>query len=78
MLLETHAPGATLACRLEDREGWPLVAVPAPCSMTATLQAGRYVWTQLPLSVESQISWNPMYTRVASSGSTPISWSYAH
>src|SRR6187551_586304 len=31
-----------------------------------------------PLSVESQISWNPMYTRVASSGSTPISWSYAH
>lgn len=54
MVLETHAPGATLSCRLEDKDGWPIFKVPSVCSFSTKLDAGRYVWIQLPLTVESQ------------------------
>jgi hypothetical protein len=54
MRLETHAPGATLACRFEDMDGWPLVPVPGPCRLDTKLARGRYLWTQFPLTVESR------------------------
>lgn len=51
--LSTSAQGARLSCRLDDAEGWPLEAVPAPCSGARLLRAGTVSWTQLPLTVES-------------------------
>jgi len=51
--LSTAAQGAQLQCRLDDRAGWPLVPVPAPCQQTLELPAGKYLWTELPLGVES-------------------------
>lgn len=54
MRLETHAPGATLACRFEDLDGWPLVPVPGPCRLDTKLARGRYLWTQFPLTVASR------------------------
>jgi hypothetical protein len=51
--LATTAPGAQLACRLEDAEGWPLVAVPSACALQLPLRKGEYLWTQLPLTVDS-------------------------
>jgi hypothetical protein len=47
---------AQLACRLEDRDGWPLQAVPSSCTLAPQLKAGTYRWIQLPLSVDSQRS----------------------
>ncbi|MGA9525382.1 MAG: hypothetical protein WBV82_28240, partial [Myxococcaceae bacterium] len=49
----TTAPGAGLECRLEDDEGWPVVRVPTACEGSFTLPPGRFLWTQLPLTVES-------------------------
>lgn len=53
--LATTAQGAggALGCRLDDAEGWPLTAVPTSCSAPRTLAKGTYLWTQLPLTVES-------------------------
>ncbi|MGC4000340.1 MAG: hypothetical protein QM767_24030 [Anaeromyxobacter sp.] len=51
--LSTSAPGATLQCRLEDPEGWPLFRVPGRCELELPLPAGELLWTQLPLTVES-------------------------
>ena len=51
--LGTTGQGVSLQCRLDDRKGWPLVPVPTPCESTQLLAAGTYLWTQLPLTVES-------------------------
>lgn len=51
--LTATALGAQLRCRLEDRDGWPLEAVPGPCRTTQELPQGEILWTQLPLTVES-------------------------
>jgi hypothetical protein len=51
--LSTAAPGARLQCRLDDPQGWPVVTVPTPCEQSMRLAQGTYLWTQLPLTVES-------------------------
>jgi hypothetical protein len=51
--LDTTAQGATLSCRLDDAQGWPLERVPTNCSGTRPLTPGSWLWTQLPLTVES-------------------------
>jgi hypothetical protein len=51
--LSTAAPGAQLQCRLDDPKGWPVVTVPTPCEQSLRLAKGTYLWTQLPLTVES-------------------------
>ncbi|MBN2359743.1 MAG: hypothetical protein JXR83_09840 [Deltaproteobacteria bacterium] len=51
--LDTSGQGVQLQCRLDDRDGWPLVAVPTPCRASHELARGRYRWSQLPLTVES-------------------------
>lgn len=51
--LGTTAQGASLMCRIDDLEGWPVEAVPSPCVGTRALGAGTYQWTQMPLTVES-------------------------
>ncbi len=51
--LSTAAQSGSLQCRLDDPQGWPVVAVPAPCTSTLVLSKGSYLWTQLPLTVES-------------------------
>jgi hypothetical protein len=51
--LSTAAPGAQLQCRLDDPKGWPVVTVPTPCEQSMRLARGTYLWTQLPLTVES-------------------------
>lgn len=51
--LSTAAPGAQLQCRLDDPKGWPVVPVPTPCTQALRLTQGTYLWTQLPLTVES-------------------------
>ncbi|MFO0593991.1 MAG: hypothetical protein U0228_01770 [Myxococcaceae bacterium] len=43
----------TLACRIDDPDGWPLERVPTSCSSERELRAGTWLWTQLPLTVES-------------------------
>ncbi|OJT19980.1 hypothetical protein BO221_32785 [Archangium sp. Cb G35] len=51
--LSTAALGARLQCRLDDPQGWPVVTVPTPCEQPLRLAKGTYLWTQLPLTVES-------------------------
>ncbi|MFT3841664.1 MAG: hypothetical protein QM723_32040 [Myxococcaceae bacterium] len=51
--LSTTGQGVSLQCRLDDSDGWPLVTVPTSCSQTRDFAAGTYLWTQLPLTVES-------------------------
>ncbi|WNG35002.1 hypothetical protein F0U61_16110 [Archangium violaceum] len=51
--LSSAALGASLQCRLDDAKGWPVVTVPTPCEQTLRLGKGTYLWTQLPLTVES-------------------------
>ncbi len=51
--LATTAQGASLLCRFDDPQGWPVERVPSPCAGTRTLAAGSYWWTQMPLTVES-------------------------
>ena len=51
--LSTTALGARLQCRLEDKDGWPVVAVPTPCAASEQLAPGTYLWMQLPLTVAS-------------------------
>lgn len=52
-VLNTSAQGQVIRCRLEDAAGWPLGPVPSSCNQSLHLKAGRYLWTQLPLDVES-------------------------
>ena len=52
-VLSTAAQSGSLQCRLDDPQGWPVVRVPAPCTSTMPLASGNYLWTQLPLTVES-------------------------
>jgi hypothetical protein len=50
----TTAQGVSaMQCRIDDPEGWPIAAVPSSCNGTRELRAGTYLWTQLPLTVES-------------------------
>lgn len=51
--LATTSQGSSLQCRFDDPEGWPLVPVPSACDGVRELKAGTYLWTQLPLTVES-------------------------
>lgn len=51
--LGTTGQGVSLLCRLDDAQGWPIEAVPTGCVGTRSLAAGTYLWTQLPLTVES-------------------------
>ena len=51
--LLTQGQGVDLQCRLEDADGWPLVRVPTSCSQSLLLDKGKYLWGQLPLTVES-------------------------
>jgi hypothetical protein len=52
--LATTAQGnSKLLCRLDDPDGWPLETVPTSCSNARELRAGTWLWTQLPLTVES-------------------------
>jgi hypothetical protein len=51
--LSTAAQSGSLQCRLDDPQGWPVVRIPAPCTSTMVLSKGSYLWTQLPLTVES-------------------------
>jgi hypothetical protein len=51
--LSTAAQSGALQCRLDDPQGWPVVPVPAPCTSTMVLSKGSYLWTHLPLTVES-------------------------
>jgi hypothetical protein len=49
------AQNATLSCRLDDDDGWPVKAVPHACTFAGeALLAGRYVLNVLPLTVESR------------------------
>lgn len=52
--LSTTAQGISgMQCRLDDPEGWPVETVPSACTGTRSMRAGTYLWTQLPLTVES-------------------------
>ncbi|MFZ5441613.1 MAG: hypothetical protein ACOZQL_16520 [Myxococcota bacterium] len=52
--LSTNSQGAPpLACRIDDPDGWPIDTVPTSCSSTRELRPGTWLWTQLPLTVES-------------------------
>ncbi len=52
--LSTTSQGApSMLCRFDDPSGWPVEAVPSPCAGTRDLRPGTYLWTQLPLTVES-------------------------
>ena len=51
--LGTTGQGVSLLCRLDDAQGWPIETVPSNCVATRSLPAGTYLWTQLPLTVES-------------------------
>jgi hypothetical protein len=49
------APGATLSCRLDDDDGWPVMAVPHSCVLDdVVLAAGVYTLNVLPLTVSSR------------------------
>jgi hypothetical protein len=52
-VLSTTGQGVALQCRLDDKDGWPVVPVPTACKGSQFLEAGQYLWTQLPLTVES-------------------------
>ena len=47
------APGAQPPVPPGRLKGWPVVTVPTPCEQTLRLAKGTYLWTQLPLTVES-------------------------
>jgi hypothetical protein len=54
VVLQTSAQGASPSCRFDDHDGWPLMAVPSPCSISKSLDAGRYILSTLPLTVETR------------------------
>lgn len=49
----TSQSSSSMLCRIDDPEGWPIEAVPSACVGTRELKVGTYLWTQLPLTVES-------------------------
>lgn len=50
----TTAQGVpAMQCRIDDPDGWPIERVPTGCNGNRELRAGTYLWTQLPLTVES-------------------------
>jgi len=49
-----EARDATLQCRLDDDDGWPILAPPHACRLQQALPAGRHRLTVFPLSVESR------------------------
>lgn len=52
--LSTTGQGAPqMQCRIDDPEGWPLETVPSSCAGRRQMRAGTWLWTQLPLTVES-------------------------
>lgn len=52
--LSTTAQGVSeLRCRLDDADGWPVTSVPTACTAHRELSPGTWLWTQLPLTVES-------------------------
>lgn len=51
--LSTTAQGVGVNCRLDDAEGWPVEPVPSSCTGSRRLKKGSYLWTQLPLTVDS-------------------------
>lgn len=51
--LNTSSQAGAPQCRLDDSQGWPALPVPTPCSQSLRLAKGGYLWTQLPLTVES-------------------------
>jgi hypothetical protein len=70
----TTVQGVTaMQCRIDDPEGWPIATVPSSCSGTRELRAGTYLWTQLPLTVESMrhTSLNKTREEVVLKGSKP-------
>ncbi|MBI5494336.1 MAG: hypothetical protein HY904_04865 [Deltaproteobacteria bacterium] len=52
-VLGTTAQNASFQCRLDDTDGWPVMPVPMACERTGWLEKGSYLWTQMPLTVES-------------------------
>ncbi len=52
--ISTVALGPSLSCRLDDADGWPLVAVPASCDLEQRLAPGTYLWSELPATVASR------------------------
>jgi hypothetical protein len=71
--LRSRGQGVSLACRLDDHDGWPLERVPASCDASRNLKAGRYLWTEMPLTVESQrhVELSPVESSEAFSGGGP-------
>lgn len=51
--LGTTSQGTSLSCRLDDPDGWPIEPVPSQCNGVRHLRPGTWLWTQLPLTVES-------------------------
>ncbi len=51
--LGTTSQSGSMMCRIDDPEGWPIEAVPSGCVGTRELKPGTYLWTQLPITVES-------------------------
>lgn len=61
----TDQGNASLACRLDDPSGWPIERVPSACSGRRALLPGTWLWTQLPLTVESMRRTKLVRTREA-------------
>jgi hypothetical protein len=51
--LSTTAQGVGVQCRLDDSQGWPVEPVPSACTGSRWLKPGSFLWTQLPLTIES-------------------------
>ena len=52
--LEVAAQDATLQCRLDDNDGWPVLAPPHACTIEPELGPGTYQLTVLPQTVEGR------------------------
>ena len=52
--LDVAAQDATLQCRLDDNDGWPVLAPPHACTIEPELGPGSYQLTVLPQSVEGR------------------------
>jgi hypothetical protein len=53
--VRAFALGRTLKCRLEDRDGWPIVAPNSSADLTRTFEKGRYRLIILPESTDARI-----------------------
>ena len=52
--MKTWGQNRLFPCRLEDSEGWPLVAPGTNSDITSSLPAGHYRFVNLPLDVDTQ------------------------